>query len=119
MPGFVAGNHPADPGQVRVAVPGRHPADVAVRDACRALLERGVDEQVVGIGPALRVEAIDDEGVHGPFDRAHVHAAGETEVGVEQVAVPVLLGRPSTQPSCPGSRPVPSSSLTSPLSAIE
>src|SRR6185503_6156005 len=60
VPGLVAGNYPTDPGKVQVAVPGSHPADVTVRDACRALLERGVDEQVVGIGPGLRVEAIDD-----------------------------------------------------------
>ena len=67
-------------------------------------LKRGVDEQVVGIGLAPRVEAIDDEGVHRPFDRAHVHPAGETQVGAEQIAVAVLLGRPAPEPSRPGSR---------------
>jgi hypothetical protein len=40
--------------------------------------------------------------VDGDLDRAHVDAAGESEVGVEQVAVAVLFGRPAAEPLCPG-----------------
>ena len=104
VPRFVAGNHAADAGEVRVAVPGGDPPDVAVRQARGALLKRGVDEEAVGIGLGLRIEAVGDEAVDRPFHGAHVHAAGETEVGVQQIAVAVFLCGPATKPSCPGSR---------------
>ncbi len=36
------------------------------------------------------------------FDRPHVDPSRQTEIGIEQVAMPVLLGRPPSQPACPG-----------------
>ena len=104
VPGLVAGDHPADPGEVGVALPAGDPPDVAVRDARRTLLERRVDEEVVGIGLALRVEAVGDEVMDRPFHRAHVDAAGESQVRVQQIAMAVLLGGPAAEPSGPRRR---------------
>ena len=104
VPRFVAGNHAADPGEVRVTVPGGDPPDVAVRQARGALLKRGVHEEAVGIGPGLRIEAVGHEAVDGPFHGAHVHAAGETEIGVQQIAVAIFFGGPATKPARPWSR---------------
>jgi hypothetical protein len=47
------------------------------------------------------VEAIVDEVLGADLKLAHVHAAREVEVAVEQVAVAVLLGRPAPDPLRP------------------
>ena len=50
--------------------------------------------------PAGR-EAISDQMMDGPLDREHVHAAREPEIGIEQIAVPILFRGPPPQPSRP------------------
>ena len=47
------------------------------------------------------------------------HSAGETQVGVEQIAVAVFLGGPAAEPSCPGRRAGSFVVATRPLSATE
>uniref|UniRef100_A0A8R7P9R9 Uncharacterized protein n=1 Tax=Triticum urartu TaxID=4572 RepID=A0A8R7P9R9_TRIUA len=76
---------------------------VAVRDGGGTLLEGDVDEAVVGAPRSVHDHAGLDEVVDGPLDLPHVDAAGEEEVPVEHVAVPVLLGRPAADPARPGS----------------
>ena len=88
----------ADPRKVFLPLCGGELAHVAVGDPRRALLERRVNEPLVLVIPA-RGEPISDQMMNGPLDREHVHPAGEPEVRVEQIAVPILFGSPSPQPS--------------------
>jgi hypothetical protein len=78
---------------------------------------RGVHQDSVGIGLRLRIEAVDHEAVDRPFHGAHVHPAGETEVGVEEIAVAVFLCGPATSPASAFARPK-SSTLTLPSGVI-
>mmetsp|Transcript_31614 Transcript_31614/g.66221 ORF Transcript_31614/g.66221 Transcript_31614/m.66221 type:complete len:266 (+) Transcript_31614:442-1239(+) len=73
-------------------------AHIAMRDLGRALLERGVDEAPVRIAACVRIEPGGDEPHDGLFNGAHIHAATEVEVAVEQVTVAVLLRCPLTRP---------------------
>lgn len=100
--GFIAGDALADFCEVGVALGGDQFTDVAVGDFGGAFLEGGVDEAVVGVGVGLGVEAVGDEVVDGDFNGTHVDAAGEAEVGVEEVAVAVFLGGPAAEPDGPG-----------------
>ena len=70
-----------------------------------AFLEGGIDEAAVGVSrwfdpPRVEVgvEASADETLDRPLDRAHVDAAREVEVPVEQIAVTVLLSGPRPRP---------------------
>ncbi|WVZ57294.1 LOW QUALITY PROTEIN: hypothetical protein U9M48_007699 [Paspalum notatum var. saurae] len=90
VPPLVGGDHAADLGERAVAVLRREARRVGVRDEGGALLERAVDQAVEVVG--------------GELDLAHVDAAGEVEVAVEEVAVAVLLGGPAADPARPGER---------------
>jgi hypothetical protein len=79
------------------SVPGR----VAVADLCRTLLERRVDKAQVGVVLGFGVHAAANEVLHRDLDRTGVDAPREVQVGVEHVAVAVLLRSPLARPACP------------------
>ena len=62
VPRLVAGDLPADPGQVLVTLLGGEPGDIAVGDPGRTLLERGIDEGRSGVAPVPRVESVGQRG---------------------------------------------------------
>src|SRR6185312_4732227 len=99
---LVAGDLAADPGEILVPLPGGELAQVPVGDARRSLLESGIDQRRAVVPLVTRVESVPDEVMDRPLDGAHVHPPREPEVGVEQVAVPVLLRGPPPQPTGPG-----------------
>ena len=77
------------------------PGDVAVGDPGRTFLERRVDQTRSVVASPARVETVPDEVMDRPLDSAHVHPPRESEIGIEEIAVPVLFGRPSAQPTGP------------------
>ncbi|KAB8087382.1 hypothetical protein EE612_011568, partial [Oryza sativa] len=98
---LVGGDGAADAGQGGVAVAPRVARRVAVGDGGGALLERRVDEPHVRVG-ANAYHAGANEVLYRLLDLPHVDPAGEVEVLVHQVAVPVLLGGPRPGPHGPG-----------------
>ena len=106
MPSLVAGDHAADPSEVRVPVARRDTPDVAVRHARRTLLNRCVHQKLVWVRFGPRIEAVGDQVVHCTFHCTHVDAASEAQVGIQQIAVPVLFSGPSAEPLSPGRRTV-------------
>lgn len=101
VPLLVGGDGAAYARERQVAVLLRATSHVAVGDGGGALLEGDVDEAVVGAPRRGQDHAGVDEVVDGPLDLRHVDAAGEEEVPIEHVAVPVLLGGPASGPARP------------------
>ena len=59
-----------------------------------------VNEPLVFVIPA-RCKPASDQMMNSPLDREHVDPAGEPEIGVDQIAVPVLFRSPPSQPARP------------------
>ena len=102
MARLVAGDLPADPGEVLVPLLGGELAHIAVGDPRRSFLESRVDQCRTVVALVPRIESVADQVMDRPLDGPHVHPAREPEVGVEQVAMPVLLRGPPPQPTSPG-----------------
>src|SRR5690348_6750197 len=102
MAPLVAGDLQADAVEVFLADSCRHPRNIRMRDLRGALLEGSVDQTAIEIRIGLRIEAVVQKMMNGDLDGAHVDAAGEPQIGVEQVAVTVFFGRPSPEPFGPG-----------------
>lgn len=89
----VSGGTPNAQARVSARKPARtggvgEAGDVLVGDLGGALLEGGVDEALVGVLLDLGVEPVGDEVLDRHLDRAHVHAARQVQVAVQQVPVP-------------------------------
>lgn len=78
-------------GAYAVTILARLHGRVPMRHLGRAFLERGVDKPKVGVILGLGVHAAADEALNGNLDGAHVHAAAQVEVLVQQVSCTELL----------------------------
>ena len=102
MAGFVGRDLAANPGEILLPLASGHLGDISMRNPGCALLERSIDESGIIVIRVTGIEAVFDEVMDGHFDCPYVDPSREPEISIEQVAVPVLLGRPPPQPARPG-----------------
>ena len=72
-----------------------------MRQSSRPLLEGRIDDPGAWVSLPAGIKSIADEVMNREFDRPHIDPPGEAEIGIQQVAMPVLLGGPAPQPLTP------------------
>ena len=101
MAGFIGSDNAAEPRQMRVAVFLGQGCRPAVGDVRRGFLKGSIYKIPVRVAGSTQVHAVGDEMLGRDLHLAHIDAAGQIYVFVEQVAVPVLFRSPHPDPFAP------------------